>query len=92
MDQVREAERARDDDRRAHDAAMTAVGTEVARLKRGQAELTITHWTLQVHRVFSLPESLDHLQPNATTPRNTAAGTLGWRVVVCIADVPCEGL
>ena len=46
--QVREAERQRDEERKAHDAAMTAVGTEVARLKRGQAELAITHWNLQV--------------------------------------------
>ena len=45
---MREAERQRDEERKAHDAAMTAVGTEVARLKRGQAELAITHWNLQV--------------------------------------------
>lgn len=34
--QVRVAERLQDEEKMAHDAAMTAVGTEIARLKRGQ--------------------------------------------------------
>ena len=45
--QVREAERLREEERVVHDAAMSAVATEVMRIKAGQQELAKTHWNLQ---------------------------------------------
>ena len=39
---MREAERPRDKERKAYGAAMTVVGTEVASLKHGRAELATT--------------------------------------------------
>ena len=52
LDQVREAEAAQTEERKAHNAALSAVGAEVSRLKRGQAELAVTHWKMQVGYSF----------------------------------------